>query len=1069
MRGLLLVGGAAAAEELECRRLGVLSDVLAVVLAVLGAPGTACPTDWFGSSSSSSQPQPGEEDQRGGQDGPVVVAECWLKPGSSSSSPLEDDDGPWGYLLPPAWARPVSDLCCQWASLLRFRQRHLAMARRARRQQQPEQGIATSTSSSSSSSSPDTTTQAEAKDDAEREEEEEALLCRAVLELWQAHPEHEELTRATLHVLAGLWDEREEEREKEEQREGDGLRSLVVPEAVSSFVRDQCPALVECPHRSLDTRVLAGRLVLLWAVEGGRLRSEEAAAVAGPLADRLGQLLDYWSGRSAELEGLVSQRQQQGGTTGGGGGGQWDAAFEETSSSDVVLSVDNPCRAQFRARGWALGPPLPPASLVTLRFRLERDKPSDQASCMGLWLSPDSLPGAQATYHDQGSALVLLRSFSGELYYRGRAVGKWPDMRVQPGQELTLAVDTSRGKVSFTNQDGRRVSKLFRGVGGAAGPGGGWSGCRPVVMSYGRGSPSVQPIVSVVACQLEPAPDKWPVGLVRLFGDCMEGQLREAGALTPMADCCLLPPPIPVRTTITRPRQHGEAEEDEEARRPLLSGQLERSSGGGGAAALPLLLPPPPAPPTSPEEDRSLTAALGEGSRRGKQQQQEGSSRRLEQLSVGGRPATWCFKLKRDTTSTRQAASATSSSSSSQGGPSSEPEAFIGLLGYYQCCSQKQAGGGCEDEPPPVLLAFSLVVSSTGQLVLERPDHEPLACKVKGFGGRQHRLVRRQIQARLAPQASGPGRDPMTRRRSGWVAELELEVRSGSSTLWASSSSTHDQQQHHRLALALPPGAAPLLLVRPFVAFAGHDSRKRSMSVSVSRPAASDERVADMTARLSTLRTASTAPDHARLTHGQQQQQQQCLVPVDESCVREWASSVVRSVVEPLRRQTRLSCVGAEGGGAALEGEEGGGARDSALVRSFGFDVNTIALLVQGSRRRHIWHLSCLVLPNAVPETVEVSRLYYAGDARRLLVFGATRGARDPRASLREGSTWDVVASRDVDLPPRAATTDSSTTTATEEGRSPSTTTALISAGPRPQFHVQTVELSPPLRVEAGK
>jgi hypothetical protein len=48
--------------------------------------------------------------------------------------------------------------------------------------------------------------------------------------------------------------------------------------------------------------------------------------------------------------------------------------------------------------------------------------------------------------------------------------------------------------------------------------------------------------------------------------------------------------------------------------------------------------------------------------------------------------------------------------------------------------------------------------------------------------------------------------------------------------------------------------------------------------------------------------------------------------------------------------------------------------RDSALVRSYGYDANTIASLVQGSRRRHIWHLCCLVLPDPVRETVRTER-----------------------------------------------------------------------------------------------
>lgn len=93
--------------------------------------------------------------------------------------------------------------------------------------------------------------------------------------------------------------------------------------------------------------------------------------------------------------------------------------------------------------------------------------------------------------------------------------------------------------------------------------------------------------------------------------------------------------------------------------------------------------------------------------------------------------------------------------------------------------------------------------------------------------------------------------------------------------------------------------------------------------------------------------------------------------------------------------------------------------------------------------------------------------MFYAGDARRFMVFSATRRQRDTGtdsgagpsitggngrgggAAGREAGTWTVVDSRDVDLPMPTAD-------------------ALILGAGRAQFRVQTTELHPPLRVEPG-
>jgi hypothetical protein len=112
---------------------------------------------------------------------------------------------------------------------------------------------------------------------------------------------------------------------------------------------------------------------------------------------------------------------------------------------------------------------------------------------------------------------------------------------------------------------------------------------------------------------------------------------------------------------------------------------------------------------------------------------------------------------------------------------------------------------------------------------------------------------------------------------------------------------------------------------------------------------------------------------------------------------------------------------------------------------------------------------------------VEIARVFYAGDARRFMVFSAMRHTLDPSsasststststtttgtASLpppptaaatrqpppHQQATWQVVDSRDVDLPPMPPPSD-----------------ALVVGAGRMQFRVQTQELHPPLRVQPG-
>jgi hypothetical protein len=150
------------------------------------------------------------------------------------------------------------------------------------------------------------------------------------------------------------------------------------------------------------------------------------------------------------------------------------------------------------------------------------------------------------------------------------------------------------------------------------------------------------------------------------------------------------------------------------------------------------------------------------------------------------------------------------------------------------------------------------------------------------------------------------------------------------------------------------------LRFRPFVVVKGGNGRQRSVSVSVTRDAPRDAHVRTLKRRMDELEHLGTQP------MGLEGEEEEEGEGEEGGC--EWAAAVVRQALGTLCEEA--------GVGEGEEEAEGGAearavqVRDSGMVRRYGYDASTMAALVQGSRRRHIWHLCCLVLPDPVRETV---------------------------------------------------------------------------------------------------